>query len=481
MKLCRAIAVCLLGALAGCTLAPAYKAPPQSAPAPAAYRELGDWKEAQPADTEARGTWWQAYQNAQLDTLERQVDSGNLDLKAAYARLQQARAQTRIARAGYLPSITANAYGTRARTSLNFPRFPQSEEAISNDFDLEADLTYQLDLFGRVRSTVHAARASQQASAADLATLNLTLHAEMANNYFALQSADTQQQLLDQTVEAYAKALQLTRNLYDGGAVPWGDVGRATSQLETARTQAADIRLQRAQLEHAIAILAGESPSTFQIAADPLSAAAAPPPLDAGLPSALLERRPDVAAAERRVAAANAQIGIARAAYFPVFNLLASGGYNSVQTSTLFNAPSRLWSLGANGALTLFDAGAHWAASAQAHAAYDEQVADYRKAVLTAYGDVEDSLAALHQLELENASATAAVKSTGKALQQAQNRYAAGATTYLEVVVSQNLALQAQLSAASIQLRRLNASVALIKALGGGWHSGANASVATSK
>jgi outer membrane protein, multidrug efflux system len=293
----------------------------------------------------------------------------------------------------------------------------------------------------------------------------------MATNYFGLQSADAQQLVLDQTVDAYTKALQLTKNLYEGGAAAWGDVGRATAQLETARTQAADMRLQRAQLEHAIAILAGENPSAFQLAADPLGTDPALPAVDAGLPSALLERRPDVAAAERRVAAANAQIGVARAAYFPVFDLMGAAGYNSVQTSTLFSAPSRLWSLGASGALTLFDAGAHRAESAQAHAAYDEQVADYRKAVLTAYGDVEDSLVALHQLEQENTSAAAAVKSTVRALEQAQNRYAAGATTYLEVVIAQNLALQAQLTAASVQLRRLSASVSLIKALGGGWQN----------
>jgi NodT family efflux transporter outer membrane factor (OMF) lipoprotein len=470
MRLRPAIAICLFGTIAGCTLAPAYKTP-QSAPAPEAYRELGDWKPAQPADTEARGPWWQAYQNAHLDTLEDKVDAANQDLKAAFARLQQARAQTRVARAGYFPSVVLNSSATRARTSLDSPRFPQSAPPISNDFDVEADLSYQLDLFGRVRATVNAARATQQASAADLAALVLTLHAEMANNYFSLQSADAQQQLLDQTVDAYAKALQLTKNLYDGGAVPWGDVGRATSQLETARTQAADNRLQRAQLEHAIAILVGENPSTFQVAVDPLGSDTNLPPVDAGLPSTLLERRPDVAAAERRVAAANAQIGVARAAYFPVFNLMGAGGYNSVQTSVLFNAPSRLWSLGATGALTLFDAGAHWAATAQAHAAFDEQLADYRKAVLTAYGDVEDSLVALHQLGQENTSAIAAVKSTGRALEQALNRYSAGATTYLEVVVSQNLALQAQLSAASIQLRYLNASVALVKALGGGWQN----------
>ena len=471
MRLRLAIAICLCGSIASCTLEPSYKKPPASVAPSEAYRGLGDWKPAQPADSAPRGAWWQAYQNPALDALEGRIDSGNQDLKAGFARLRQARAQTRIARAGYFPQVTLNSYGTRARASINSPRFPNSAEAVANDFDLEADLTYQLDLFGRVRSTAHAALASQQASAADYATLNLTLHAEMATNYFGLQSADAQQIVLDNAVDAYSKALTLTKNLYAGGAVAWGDVGRATSQLESARTQAADMRLQRAQLEHAIAILAGENPSAFQVPADPLGADPALPAVDAGLPSALLERRPDVAAAERRVAAAHARVGVARAAYFPVFNLMGAAGYNSVQTSTLFSAPSRLWSLGASGALTLFDAGAHWAESAQAHAAFDEQVADYRKAVLTAYGDVEDSLVALQQLEQENGSAAAAVKSTVRALQQAQNRYAAGATTYLEVVIAQNLSLQAQLTAANVQLRRLSASVALIKALGGGWQN----------
>jgi NodT family efflux transporter outer membrane factor (OMF) lipoprotein len=474
MRLRAAIATWLCGSLAGCSLAPAYKTPPQSVTPAAEYRELGDWKPAQPADSEARGPWWQSFHSAGLDTLETKVDGANQDLKAGFARLQQARAQTRIARAAYFPSVVANSSATRARTSANSPlaqTSPKGAELVGNDFDLEADLTYQLDLFGRVRSTANAALASQQASAADLATLNLTLHAEMATSYFGLQSADSQQQILDQTVDAYTKALQLTKNLYDGGAAAGGDVGRAQAQLETARTQAADNHLQRSQLEHAIAILAGENPSTFQIAPSPLTADAAPPPIDAGLPSALLERRPDVAAAERRVASANAQIGVARAAYFPSFSLTGAAGYNSIQSSTLFNAPSRLWSLGASGALTLFDAGAHRAESAQAHAVFDEQVADYRKAVLTAYGDVEDSLVALRQLQQENVSAVAAVEATRRTLEQDQNRYAAGADTYLDVVVSQNLALQAQLTAASVQLRRLSAGVALVKALGGGWQN----------
>ncbi|MFI4889664.1 MAG: efflux transporter outer membrane subunit [Steroidobacterales bacterium] len=479
MKQRIAIALWLGGSLAGCSLAPSYKTP-ESVPPAASYREIGEWKPAQPADTASRGNWWQVYQNARLDELEQKVDTTNQDLKAAFARLQQARAQTRIARAGYFPTITANSYGTRTRTAQNSPRFPQSYEPVTNDFDLEADLSYQLDLFGRVRSTVNSALATQQASAADLATLSLTLHAELATDYFSLQSADAQQLLLDQTVDAYTKALRLTRNLYEGGAAAQADVAEAQAQLETARTQAADVGLQRAQLEHSIAILVGENPSTFHVAADPLTPDAAPPPVDPGLPSALLERRPDIAAAERHVAAANAQIGIARAAYFPQFSLLGAAGYNSVQASALFNAPSRLWSLGASGALTLFDAGAHWAETAQARGFYEEQLADYRKAVLTAYGEVEDNLIALRQLEQESISEAAAVVATGKALQQAQHLYAAGAATYLNVVVTENAALQAQLSASAIQLRRLSASVALVKALGGGWQSGKPASIAGS-
>ena len=455
-------------AAAACSLAPAYRTP-DSAPATAAYGALSEWQLAAPAAVLPRGAWWQIYGNSTLDSLEERIGHGNQDLQAALARLQQARAGTRIARSGYFPTVTANSYGARSRTSQNSPRFPKTAEAVSNDFDLEADLSYQLDLFGRVRSTANAARATQQASASDLATLQLTLQAELARDYFGLQAADAQQSLLDRTVAAYDKALQLTKNLYAGGAAAQGDVDQAQAQLEGARTLSADARLQRAQLEHAIAILVGANPSAFHLDVDPLAATVTPPVIDAGLPSTLLERRPDIAAAERRVAAANAAIGIARAAYFPVFTLTGSAGDNSVQSAQLFSAPSRLWSLGASGALTLFDAGLHRAQSAQAHAAFDEQVADYRKAVLTAYGEVEDSLVALRELERESASEAAAVQASSRALDQAQHLYEAGATTYLQVVVAENTALQSQLSASNIQLRRLAASVALVKALGGGW------------
>ena len=368
--------------------------------------------------------------------------------------------------------MSVGASAARSRTSINSPKFPAGAEPVGNNFDLEADLSYEIDVWGRVRNAVASARAGAQASAADLATLTLAVHAEVATDYFSLRCEDTQQQLLDQAVRDYTKALELTRNLYNGGAAALADVAQAQAQLETARTQAADIRLQRAQTEHALAVLLGRNPSAFHLAAHPLLDAQTPPAVDPGLPSALLERRPDVAAAERRTAAANAQIGVARAAYFPVFSLGAAAGFDSTSASNWLTAPSRLWSLGpAAGVLTVFDAGRHQAQSAQAKAAYDEQVADYRNTVLNAYREVEDNLAALRQLQQESVSEAAAVQATATALQQAQYRYKAGLVTYLEVSTAENTSLQAQLSNVSIQLRRLNASVLLVKALGGGWRT----------
>jgi len=468
-------ALVVAGALAGCSLAPAYRTPP-TAPPPPAYREAGDWKQAEPADAAARGPWWGIFQDPALDALENRVSASNQNLKAALARLEEARAQTRIARAGYFPTITADANAARERESINSPTYNSLKPGVFNDFQLEGDFSYEIDVFGRVRNTVASARATQEASAADRAVLDLSTHAELATDYFTLRSDDAQASLLDHTVADYAQAQQLTENLYNGGAAPLSDLEQARAQLETAKTQAADIRLRRAQTEHAIAVLIGEQASTFHIDPTPLPADRAPPPVDPGLPSALLERRPDVAGAERLVAAANARIGVARAAYFPVFSLSAVAGFESTAVSNLIGAPSRLWSLGAAspaaapaGVLTLFDGGLHRAQSAYAHAQYDEQVADYRGTVLTAYQEVEDNLAVLRELEKESVSEAAAVAATASALQQAQYRYQGGIVTYLEVVTEENAALSAQLSAADIQVRRLNASVLLVKALGGGW------------
>ena len=467
-----------VGALTACSFAPVYKTP-QSAATPDAYKESADWKTAEPLDNQNRGEWWTVFQDPQLDAIEKKAGDANLDLKAGFARLQQARAATRIARADLFPTLTVGSSAARSRTSVNSPDFPKGAEPVGNNFDLQADLSYEVDVWGRVRNAVASAKASQQASAADLATLNLAIHAEVATDYFTLRAEDAQQVLLDKTVADYAQSLQLTQNLYNGGGAAIADVAQAQAQLETARTQAADVRLQRAQSEHAIAVLLGENPSLFQERANPLPLELVPPPIDPGLPSSLLERRPDVAAAERRVAAANAQIGVARAAYFPVFSLAAAAGFDSTSSSNWLNAPSRLWSVGpAAGLLTVFDAGRHRAQSAQAKAVYDEQVADYRGTVLTAYQEVEDNLAALRQLQQESVSEAAAVKATAKALEQAQYRYKAGLVTYLEVATAESTALQAQLSNVTIELRRMDASVLLVKALGGGWQKAVSEQVA---
>ena len=464
----RALASAVLAALAGCSLAPHYERPAVATP-PATYKEAGDWKVATPADTAARGPWWTMFQDEDLDNLETQVTSANQNLRAALAALDEARAQTRIARSSWFPTLTADAAATRSRVSFNSPSFAPGKPSTYNLFTAGADLSYELDLFGRIRNTVANARYSEQATAGDVATLDLTLHAELATDYFTLRGLDVEQQLLDQTVADYARALALTQNLYKGGAAAISDVQQAQAQLETARTQAEDTRLRREQTEHAIAVLVGREASEFSLAARPAGSLPEPPQIDPGLPSQLLERRPDVAAAERRVAAANANIGVARAAYFPVLSLVGSAGVQSVNSATLLSAPSQFWAIGPQAVLTIFNGGLHRAQSQAAHAIYDQQVANYRSTVLTAFQDVEDNLAALRQLQLESVSQAAAVKATQGALDQANLRYKGGIVTYLEVVSTENAALAARLSAADIEIRRAGAAVLLVRALGGDW------------
>jgi NodT family efflux transporter outer membrane factor (OMF) lipoprotein len=471
MRVLIAVAAAAGCALAACSLAPRYQRPATPAP-PATYRELGDWKVAAPADAAARGAWWTMFQDEELDGLESEVGADNQSLKAALARLEQARAQTRIARADFFPLVTADASATRQRVSTHAPGYAPGANPIYDTFVLGGSLSYELDLFGRIRNAVVGARASEQASAGDAAALDLSLHAELATDYFALRGLDAQQQLLDQTVADYARALELTRNLYQGGAAALSDVQQAEAQLATARTQAQDTRLRRTQTEHAIAVLVGALASQFHLDPRPLAPDLAIPGVNPGLPSELLERRPDVAAAERRVAAANAGIGVARAAYFPVFTLGAGAGQESTRSSNWLTAPSRFWSVGPQGLLTVFDAGLHAARSAAAHAAYDEQVANYRATVLTAYRDVEDNLAALRQLELEGVSQAAAVTATQGALDQARYRYKGGVVSYLEVVSTENAALAARLTAVDIETRRIDATVLLVRALGGDWQAG---------
>ncbi|MDB6108241.1 MAG: efflux system, outer rane lipoprotein NodT family [Gammaproteobacteria bacterium] len=475
--------LCALSAaamLAACSLAPPYKTPVTAPPA-ASYKEASDWKPAHPADAQPRGTWWNFFHDSQLDALEAQVTTSNQNLKAAFARLEQARAQMRFQRASYLPTVTAGVSGSRTRTSINAPQYSTVKPATQNNLLLQSDLSYEIDVFGRVRNSVAAARASADASAADLAVVDLSMHSELALDYFTLRSEDTQQSLLDRTVTDYTRALELTQNLYNGGAVPLADVAQAQAQLETARTQAEDVRLRRAQTEHAIAVLVDQQASSFHLDPQPLSPDMIPPPVDPGLPSELLERRPDVAGAERRVASANASIGVARAAYFPVFSLAAGVGFESTHGFSLIDAPSALWALGSSAVMTVFDGGRRHAQTDQARAVYDEQVANYRTTVSTAYSDVEDWLVALRQLERESMSESAAVAATATELEQANYRYKAGAATYLEVVIAENASLAAQLSAADIQVRRMNASVLLVKALGGGWENSTPAGALASR
>jgi NodT family efflux transporter outer membrane factor (OMF) lipoprotein len=468
MRRAPSLAVAVLGVLGACSLSPRYQRPSMPAP-PDSYKEAGEWKLAAPADGTPRGRWWNMFQDPELDDLEAQVTDANQSLRAALARLEQARAQTRIARAAWFPDLTAQANATRSRTSLNSPTYTPAKPATRNDFTAEGNLSYELDLFGRVRNSVAGARASEQASAGDVAALDLSVHAELASDYFTLRGLDVEQQLLDHTVADYARALQLTQNLYHGGAAALADLQQAQAQLESARTQAEDTRLRRAQTEHAIAVLVGREPAGFSVAARAAGSDLPVPEVAPGLPSELLERRPDVAAAERRVAAANAAIGVARAAYFPVFNLAGTAGVESTAAANWISAPSRLWSIGPQALLTLFDGGLHAAQSAAAHAAYDEQVANYRGTVLAAFQDVEDGLAALRQLRRESSSQAAAVSATQGALEQANLRYKGGIVSYLEVVSTENAALAARLAAVDIGIRRTNATVLLVKALGGDW------------
>jgi NodT family efflux transporter outer membrane factor (OMF) lipoprotein len=452
--------------LAACSLAPDYQVP--SVSIPAVYKEAGDWLPAQPADGAPRGLWWHVFNDPELNALEEKVTTANQNLKIAFAQYQQAHDTARAARSAYFPLVTGTAQASRQKSSGNLANTPSVRT--SNDFLLQGDLSYEVDLWGRVRNLVAANEAEAQASAADLASIDLSLHAELASDYFTLRGDDTQQMILDLTVQDDQADFDLTRDRYRGGVVSELDVNQAETQLETAKTQAEDMRLQRAQLEHAIAILTGAAPADFSLAAHPLDTVQ-PKPVALNLPSTLLERRPDIAAAERRAAAANAEIGIARAAWFPSLNIGAALGLESASLSNLVSAPSSLWALGPSSALTILDAGRIDALSDEARAAYDQSAASYRETVLEALQDVEDNLAAMRQLEHEQQSQSNASAAAKRALKNAEDLYKGGATTYIDVVVAENATLQAQISLANIQTRYTVAQVQLIKALGGGWQA----------
>ena len=452
--------------IGGCTVGPKYVRP--TASVPSEYKENANWKQAQPRDEIAKGKWWEVYQDPQLDSLEEQVGVSNQNLKAAQAIFEQARAAVRVSRSALFPNVTGSLSISRTGQSQNYALFSHGSVRDYNDFSLPVDISYEADVWGRVRRTVEARRSEAQASAADLATVDLSLHAELALDYFELRGLDAQKSLLDSTVAAYRKALELTTSRYQGGLASAVDVAQAQTQLETTRAQAADVEVQRAALEHAIAVLEGQPASKFSLQPVPLSTP--PPTIPVGVPSDLLERRPDIAATERRVQEANAQIGVARAAYFPLITLTGSGGFDSAQAGTLLQGPSGLWSLGAQAAEVLFDAGRRHAISDQTRAAYDQSVDNYRQTVLAAFQEVEDNLAALRVLEDEARIEASAVEAAEHSLTLSVTRYKGGVTNYLEVTTAQSAALSDERAAVDILTRRKSASVLLIKAIGGGWN-----------
>ncbi|WP_144632529.1 efflux transporter outer membrane subunit [Bordetella genomosp. 13] len=462
----RAGAALLCLALSACAVGPDYQRP--AIDVGAGYKEgqqqVPGWKPAHPRDDAQRGPWWSVYGDAVLDGLMQQLDAANQDVAVAEANYRQAQALVQGSRAGFFPTIGAGAGLTRSGGGSGSGNGGSS---VGNQYSLTGSVSWEADVWGRLRRGLESSRASAQASAADLAATRLSSQAALAQNYFQLRVQDEQKRLLDATIAAYERSLQLTRNRYDAGVTGKADVAVATQQLENARAQSVDLDWQRAQLEHAIAVLTGQPPSRFAL---PSQAFEQPlPEIPVGLPSELLERRPDVAAAERRAAAANAQIGVAESAWFPDLTLSADGGFRNGSFSNWLTAPARFWSIGPSLALTLFDGGAREAQVDQARAAYDAQAASYRQSVLTALREVEDYLVQLRVLAQEQEVQARALDASRESLRLVRNQYEQGMVDFLSVATLQATALNAERSALSLVGSRLVASVQLIAALGGGW------------
>jgi NodT family efflux transporter outer membrane factor (OMF) lipoprotein len=468
-----AVAAAAMISSSACSVGPRYHTPAAPAPPayqepdPSFYKEAGDWKRANPSDAMARGKWWEMFGDPELNELEPQIDGGNQNLKAVAARFEQARALIRLNRSAGRPSIDVGGDISGNRGSANTVIASPKTTSSYGSFSLPIDFNWEIDTFGRIRNSVEAARTEAQATAADMETVRLSLHSELAFDYFELRSLDAQKELLDNTVVAYQKALDLTRNRFEGGATSAVEVEQARTQLESTRAQAQDVGVQRAQYEHAIAVLTGRPPYGFSLA--PKSLDTPPPVIPPGLPSQLLERRPDIAAAERRVAEGNAEIGIARAAYYPSVMLSTALGLEGSSITNWFNWPSRFWAVGPAVLQTVFDGGRRKAQSQIAQASYDEAVARYRQTTLDAFQQVEDNLAAERILAQESETQKAAVAAAQRSLQLSMNRYEGGLVTYLEVVTAQSAALANQRASVDILRRRMAAAVLLVKALGGGW------------
>ena len=471
------VASLALAFLSGCMVGPNYTrpsvpiAPGYKESPPSSFKENDGWKVSQPSDAQLKGNWWDLFGDPQLSALEAKVDGANQTLKMADANFRAARANIGYYRASEAPTIGVAPSISAVRDSANQPYL--SSSMVNNgtgNFVLPLELDYEIDLWGRIHRQVTAAREHEQASAADLANTGLSLHAELAIDYMEVRSADAQIKLLNDTVKAYTDAVNLTRDRYEGGASPLSDLTQAQTQLDSARVLETDISVARAQYEHALAILIGVPPAQFTLAPTPLNInPPMMPDIPGTLPSQLLERRPDIASSERQMAAANEQIGIAQAAFYPTLSLSAIAGLQSTSAVNWFTWPSRFWAVGPTFSETLFDAGRRRSVRVMASADYDAAVANYRQTTLTAFQQVEDNLAALRILEVEAQQQHATTSSAEQSLDLSEARYEGGADTYLQVITWQTAALNNERNDIDIMRRRMEASVVLIKALGGGW------------
>lgn len=465
------VALGLATLLASCTVGPKYvkptmpSAPQYSEAPPANFQESGGWKTATPNDGIIRGNWWELFHDQQLNVLEEQVEPANQTLKVAEANFRAARAAIQYNHSFLYPTISAGPNISSNRVSSNNPTGDNGVQY--GNFVLPLSVSYDADLWGRIRRSIAAAKEQYQASAADLQNVKLELQTELAVDYFEARSLDSERQLLNDTVVAYVKAYQLTQNRYEGGVASKVEVAQAQTQLQQTQAQDIDLGVARAQYQHAIAVLIGKTPESFALPSMPLKEN--PPVIPVGLPSQLLERRPDIASAERQVAAANEQIGIAKAAFFPDLLISATGGLQSGSIVDWFTWPSRYWSVGPQMLQTVFDAGRRRSQVESATATYDSTVANYRQTALTAFQEVEDNLAALRILDQEAAQQREATQSAENSLDLSVNRYKGGLVTYLEVITAQSIALANERTEVDILRRRMDASVLLIKALGGGW------------
>jgi NodT family efflux transporter outer membrane factor (OMF) lipoprotein len=451
--------------LGGCSLAPHMTTP--SLPAPDNFKEADGWVQAQPADRLPRDSWWSLYQTPQIDDLEKQLIEGNPSIANALANYNQARALEDQARAGFFPTIGANAGVTRTKESRNAPLITSLTPHYYDNNTVGGTFSYELDLWGQIRNQVAEGRANAQAAGADLENARLSLLAQMVDDYVQLRSLDRELAILDDTVKAYDHALTITQQRHGAGIAPGLDVSQAETQLRSARSQLKQVGAQRAVMEHAIAALLGVPASGFSIAPEIVDIKL--PPIPAGMPATLLERRPDVAAAQRRMIAANANIGVARAAYFPSLTIGGQGGYQSTSFSKWLTAPSTFWAIGPNAVVSILDGGLRRAQVAQARAQFDATAANYREVAVTAFQEVEDALAKLHYYSDAAQEENAAVDAAQRTLDFSTTLYKQGATDYLNVVTSQTALLQARLQSLNLDTMQLSASVDLIKSLGGGW------------